>query len=184
VRTITFGGANSLDNFLARTDHAVDWLLWSDEAAAVTADYWKRIDTILMGRKTYELAIRSTNGKSLYPGMKTYVFSTTLKSEARHGVTIISSDAAGFVRRLKEEAGKEICLMGGGEFAKSMFDAELIDEIGLNIHPVLLGSGIPLFHGMDRQVNLELVESKTFKNGCVFVRYRVVHPAPSKGLKT
>jgi dihydrofolate reductase len=84
VRTITFGGANSLDNFLARTDHAVDWLLWSDEAAAVTADYWKRIDTILMGRKTYELAIRSTNGKSLYPGMKTYVFSTTLKSEARY----------------------------------------------------------------------------------------------------
>jgi hypothetical protein len=52
VRKVTFGGANSIDNFFARPDHAVDWLLWSDEAAAVTTDFWKRIDTVLMGRKT------------------------------------------------------------------------------------------------------------------------------------
>jgi hypothetical protein len=53
VRKVTFGGANSLDNYLARPDHAVDWLMWGDEAAAVMANYWKTIDTILMGRKTY-----------------------------------------------------------------------------------------------------------------------------------
>ena len=52
MREVTFGGANSLDNYLARTDHAVDWLRWGDEAAAVMADYWKTIDTVLMGRKT------------------------------------------------------------------------------------------------------------------------------------
>jgi dihydrofolate reductase len=63
--------------------------------------------------------------------------------------------------------------MGGGELAKSLFEAGLIDEIGFNIHPVLLGSGIPLFHEMAHQINLELLECKTFKNGCVFVRYRV-----------
>ena len=183
MRTITFGGANSLDNFLARPDHAVDWLLWSDEAAAVMAEYWKRIDTILMGRKTYEVATRNTKGKSPYPGMKTYVFSRTLKPEAQRDVTVVAIDAAKFVRLLKEQLGKEICLMGGGEFAKSMFEAGLVDEIGFNIHPVLLGSGIPVFHAMDRQINLELVESKTFRNGCVYVRYRVVLPAASKGRK-
>lgn len=183
MRTITFGGANSLDNFLAREDHAVDWLLWCDEAAAVIAGYWKRIDTILMGRKTYEVALRHTKDKSPYPGMKTYVFSQSLKPEAHRDVTVVASDAAGFVRSLKEASGKEICLMGGGEFAKSMFEADLIDEIGLNIHPVLLGSGIPLFHSMGRQINLELVESRTFKNGCIYVLYRVLHPAASKGRK-
>ena len=62
MRKITFGGANSLDNYLARPDHAVDWLMWGDEVAAVMAEYWKTIDTVLMGRKTYEVALRSGPG--------------------------------------------------------------------------------------------------------------------------
>ncbi len=62
MRKITFGGANSLGNYLARPDHAVDWLLWTNEADAVMADYWKTIDTILMGRKTYEVALRQGKG--------------------------------------------------------------------------------------------------------------------------
>jgi dihydrofolate reductase len=174
MRKVTFGGANSLDNYFARKDHAVDWLLWSDEAAAVMGDYWKTIDTVLMGRKTYDVALRMSKGKkNPYPGIRTYVFSRTLKDDAGGSVTIVADDAAGFVRRLKDETGKDICLMGGGHFAKTLFDAGLIDEIGFNIHPVLLGSGIPLFYEMDRQIDLELLECKAFKNGCVFVKYRV-----------
>ena len=63
--------------------------------------------------------------------------------------------------------------MGGGDLARSMFEARLIDEIGFNIHPVLLGSGIPVFHEMTHQIDLELLECKPFRNGCVFVKYRV-----------
>jgi dihydrofolate reductase len=63
--------------------------------------------------------------------------------------------------------------MGGGLLARTLFEADLIDEIGLNIHPVLLGSGIPLFYEMSHQIDLELLDCKTFKNGCVFVSYRV-----------
>ena len=73
----------------------------------------------------------------------------------------MSEDAAEFVRRLKNQEGKEICVMGGGLLAKSLFEADLIDEIGFNIHPVLLGSGIPLFHEMSRQIDLELMKSST-----------------------
>ena len=65
--------------------------------------------------------------------------------------------------------------MGGGLLAKSLFEADLIDEIGFNIHPVLLGSGIPLFHEMNHQIDLELIECKPFKNGCLMVSYRVKH---------
>jgi dihydrofolate reductase len=173
MRKVVFGGANSLDNYLARPDHAVDWLLWGDEAAAVMADYWKTFDTILMGRKTYEVALRSGTGAG-YPGMKTYVFSRTL-ADPGGGVTVVRDDAAGFVRTLKEQDGKDICLMGGGELARSLFEAGLIDEIGFNIHPVLLGSGVPLFHPMTRQIDLELLECRPFKNGCVYVTYRVKH---------
>jgi dihydrofolate reductase len=175
VRKVTFGGANSLDNYLARPDHAVDWLMWGDEAAAVMADYWKTIDTVLMGRKTYEVALRSGQDGG-YPGVATYVFSRTLPAGSRGRATIISSDAVDFVRDLKGHSGKDICLMGGGELARPLFEAGLIDEIGFNIHPVLLGSGIPVFHPMSRQIDLELRECRAFKNGCVLVRYRVKHP--------
>ncbi len=65
--------------------------------------------------------------------------------------------------------------MGGGLFAKSLFEADLIDEVSFNIHPVLLGQGVPLFHEMNRQVDLELIDCKTLKNGCVVVSYRVKH---------
>jgi dihydrofolate reductase len=175
MRKVTFGGANSLDNYLARSDHAVDWLLWGKEAAAVMTDYWKTIDTVLMGRKTYEVAVRSGHGGGSSPGMKTYVFSQTLSEDLHDGVTIVRQDAAEFVRDLKRQEGKDICLMGGGELARPLFEAGLIDEIGFNIHPVLLGSGIPLFHPMNRQIDLELRECRAFKNGCVYVTYRVKH---------
>ena len=60
---VTFGGANSLDNYLARPDHEVDWLRWGDEAAAVMASFWKTIDTVLMGRRTFEVAVRKGQGR-------------------------------------------------------------------------------------------------------------------------
>jgi dihydrofolate reductase len=154
MRKVTYGGANSLDNFLARPDHAVDWLLWGDEAAAVTADYSKTIDTVLMGRKTYEVAARGGQGGG-YPGVKNFVFSRTLQENPGGHVTVVRGDAVEFVRGLKQQEGKDICLMGGGELARSLFEAGLIDEIGFNIHPVLLGAGIPAFHPMSRQIDLE-----------------------------
>jgi dihydrofolate reductase len=173
MRKVTFGGASSLDNFIARKDDAVDWLLWSDEVMGVMTDFWKTIDTVVMGRKTYEVALKS--GMSSYPGVKSYVFSRTVKESHGNGVEIISEDAAGFVRELKNQEGKDICVMGGGELARSLFEADLIDEIGFNIHPVLLGSGIPLFHEMSHQIDLELIDTKIFKTGCVLVTYSVKH---------
>jgi dihydrofolate reductase len=125
-----------------------------------------------MGRKTYEVALRQGGGS--YPGVKTYVFSRTIPSPDEE-TTIISEDAAEFVRDLKSQPGKDICVMGGGELARSLFEADLIDEIGFNIHPTLLGSGIPLFHAMSRQIDLELLECRTFTTGCVLVRYRIKH---------
>ena len=174
MRKVTFGGANSLDNYIARKDDTVDWLLWGKEAAAYMKEYWKTIDTVVMGRRTYEVALKlNKGGKGGYPGMKTYVFSRTMKKVRDKTVQIIGTDVVEFVRQLKSEEGKDICIMGGGLLAKPLFEANLIDEIGFNIHPVLLGSGIPLFHEMDHQIDLELLECQRFKNGCVLVTYRV-----------
>jgi dihydrofolate reductase len=174
MRDVIFGGANSLDNYLARPDHAVDWLMWGEDAAAVTAEIWKTIDTVLMGRKTYEAAARMGQARG-YPGVKNYVFSSTTPAPPDSEVVVVREDAVGFVRDLKAQEGKDICLMGGGELARSLFEADLIDVIGFNIHPVLLGAGIPLFHPMSRQIDLELEDCRAFRNGCVYVLYRVRH---------
>lgn len=177
MRKVTFGGANSLDNFIARKNHAVDWLMWSDEAGEIMQSFWANVDTIIMGRKTYEVAMKNApKGKdaaSPYGDIKTYVFSRKLKKGERNGVEIVNEAPGKFVRTLKAKEGKEICVMGGGDLARSLFEAGVIDEIGFNIHPVLLGKGISLFHTMKKQIDLELIECRPFKNGCVYVSYRV-----------
>jgi dihydrofolate reductase len=177
MRKITFGVACSLDHFIARADHGVDWLVWSDDVSAIMSDYWKTVDTILIGRKSYEVTQRMSGdyggADNAFPGVTTYVFSRTLPPRSEKGTEIVSGDAVPFVRGLKERDGRDICMMGGGELARSLFEADLIDEVGLNIHPVLLGSGIPLFLPMNRQIDLELIESRPLKGGCVLVSYRV-----------
>lgn len=180
MRKVIFGGANSLDGFFARKDNSVDWLMWSDEAAEIMKEMWPRFDTMIMGRKTWAAAQEQFSeedlekARSLRSGMKEYVFSRTLTAgPMKGGYEIVNSDPGAFVRELKQQDGKDIMVMGGGNLARSLFEAGVIDEIGFNIHPVLLGSGIPLFYEMSRQIDLELVECRPFKNGCVYVLYRV-----------
>ena len=173
MRKVTFGGANSLDNFFARKDDAVDWLQWDKEVNSMMKEFWKTIDTVVMGRRTYEVAMKM--GTPAYPRVKNYVFSRTITKGTDTRIEFVSEDAAEFVRKLKNQSGKDICVMGGGILARSLFAANLIDEIGFNIHPVLLGSGIPLFHEMKFQIDLDLLDCKRLKNGCVIVSYRVKH---------
>jgi dihydrofolate reductase len=180
MRKVTFGGANSLDNYIARPDGSYDWIRWSDETAEIMKDYWRDIDTMVMGRKTWDVALANSpkpkKGKSANPygHIKTYVFSRTLEAGEQDGAIIVNDDAGEFVGNLKKQDGKEICVMGGGELARDLFEAAVIDEIGFNIHPVLLGKGIPLFHSMSRQIDLELIDCRPFKNGCVYVLYKVL----------
>ena len=173
MRKVTFRVANSLDNYIARKDGAVDWILGGEEATSAMADFWKTIDTVVIGRKTYEPVLESGTSFPIYPGVKNYVLSRTLQEGPDKNVEIIREDAVEFIRRLKTEEGKEIFVMGGGLLAKSLFEANLIDEVGVNIHPVLLGSGISLFHEMSYQIDLELIKCETFKNGCVSITYQV-----------
>ena len=176
MRKVVYGGACSLDGYLAREDGAVDWIMFSDEAAELMKDSWARFDTMLMGRKTYEVAIATAPAGTFDDyGVETYVFSTTMDPSEHKGVTIVSTGAADLVRSLKVKDGKDICLMGGGILAASLFEEGVVDEVGFNIHPLLLGSGIPSFHKTAKQTDLELLDCKQLKNGCVYVLYNVKH---------
>jgi dihydrofolate reductase len=174
MRMVTYGAACSLDGFIAGPNGEIDWLHHSKDANAIIGQYWKTIDTILMGRKTFE-PTASYEGELPSAKMKTYVFSRTLQSIARKGAELVRSDAVEFVRDLKKRPGKGICLMGGGDFARSLFAADLVDEVGLNVHPILLGSGAPMFVDPRQRVALELAETRPISGGCVYSLYRVRH---------
>ena len=183
MRKLTLGLANSLDNYIARKDGGFDWLHWSKEVAEISAKFMKTVDALLIGRKTFEVMLAS--GQTSYPGAKNYVFSRSkkkrealkkklaAKKKPNRNVEIVAEDAANFVSELKKRKGKGIVVFGGGELAKSLFEADLIDEVVLNIHPVLLGSGIPLFHEMKKQIDLELLDCKILKGGYLAVTYLV-----------
>ncbi len=183
MRKVTLGLANSLDNYIARQDGGFDWLHWSNEVAEISATFMKTVDALLIGRKTFDGML--AYGQTSYPGAKNYVFSRSkkkrealkkrlkAKKKPDRNVEIVTEDAAKFVSELKKRKGKGIVVFGGGELAKSLFEADLIDEVVLNIHPVLLGSGIPLFHEMKKQIDLELLECKILEGGYLAVTYRV-----------
>jgi dihydrofolate reductase len=172
MRRVIFGGANSLDNYIARSDGGVDWLKWNKEVAEIGNAFWKTVDTVVIGRKTYDAGLKL--GTSSFPGVKNYVVSRTLERSEHKSIELVRGDAVEFVRRLKNEDGKGICIMSGGNFARSLLEADLIDEIGINVHPVLLGQGLPLFYEMTRPIDLELLECRQLKNGCVVLRYEVL----------
>ena len=177
MRKVTFGCACSLDNFIAREDGSFDWIMHSDEAMKIMAEFWPRIDTMIMGRKTYDISkqymTKSERKKLPHGELETFVFSRTLEPGTRDDITFLNGDPATFVRKLKRQKGKEICIMGGGSLAQPLLEAGVIDEIGMNIHPVLLGSGVPLFYPMKNQIDLERIDVRSFENGCVYVLYRV-----------
>jgi dihydrofolate reductase len=179
MRKLLFGAATSLDGFIARPDGAVDWLHWSADVAAITASYWSSIDAVVMGRKTYDVVVAS--GTSTYAGKRTYVYSRTLAPRVDAGLEVVAADAVDHIGRLKRAPGAGICLMGGGELARDLFEAGLVDEVGVNIHPVLLGSGIPMFHRMARQIDLRIIETKPLKHGCVYILYAVVAGRKKQG---
>ena len=168
-RKVTFGGAVSLDMYFAGPGEAIDWLRWSDDAAAVSSASWRGVDTMLMGRRTFEFAMREGGGTGVGSKIRTFVFSRTL-TEAP-GAELVGGDAAEFVRGLKAEEGGKILVMGGGELGSALIEAGLVDEIGLNVHPILLGGGIPAFRPMARRSALELVEARAMARGCVLLRY-------------
>ena len=186
MRIVTYGAACSLDGFIAPSDGSMDWLHFSRDVQEAMATYWASIDTMLMGRKTWEVAVGQGGGGGGGGGTKgitTYIFSRTL-DRVGHGAHLVREDAGEFVRRLKEQPGKGICVMGGGELAQSLFAAGVIDEVGLNVHPILLGSGVPFFRDAGRRISLVLAESKVIDGGCVLSTYRVGKQGVKRGRAT
>lgn len=173
MRKLKYHVASTIDGFIAHDDHTIDGFVAEGEHVT---DYLESLrndyDTVLMGRRTYEFGFQFgvTNP---YPWMKQYVLSRTMKRSPDPNVELVSQNIIDFVRGLKEAAGKAIYLCGGADLAGRLIAEGMVDEIILKLNPVAFGSGIPLFSGAVKQIDMELTGSKVYASGVVLLNYRV-----------
>lgn len=172
MRALKYYVACSLDGFIAQTDGSFDRFPWDDQVIADFVDSFQWFDTVLMGRKTYEVGLKE--GKTdPYPMLKSYVFSRTMSRSPDPKVELVSEQAVEVVRALKQEQGKAIWLCGGAQLAAQLFQNQLIDELIVKLNPVLLGSGIPLLMADVPPAMLALQESKQYDNGTFRLQYSI-----------
>jgi dihydrofolate reductase len=172
MRKLILGVAISLDGFIEGPNGEYDWCFTDQDYGL--SDFFKRVDAVFMGRKSYEVVAAAEDGNSWMPKMKEYVFSTTM-STAKPGITLVSADVEQRVREIKQEPGKDIWLFGGASLTRSLMAVGLVDELWLSVHPILLGAGKPMFSGITERIPLQLIDSQTYSTGLVSVKYRFVH---------
>ncbi len=169
MRHVVLSLGISIDGYIARRDGAVDFLFMPKDFSM--APFLSTIDTIVMGRKTLDAARAMGGAGSFGAKMSTYVFSRTAPPGKRGGVEFVDQPAAAFVERLRQQPGKDIWLMGGGELAREFLQADAVDRLHLGVVPVLLGDGIPLFQRGFPQRDFTLVENRTFSQGLIALEY-------------
>ena len=147
------------------------------------ADFFATIDTQIMGRKTYEDALKK-GGSFTGPKIATYIFSQSLPPGQRDGLTFTNQSPASFVAELRKHEGKDIWLMGGGELAREFLKADLVDELYIGVVPTLLGGGIPLFPSGFPQRDLALLENKSYSKGLIALKYQRVRPKVKRKRKS
>jgi dihydrofolate reductase len=172
-RKVILGFGISIDGYIARRNGDLDFLVIDKEGEAVMADFFAKIDTTVMGRKTAAgwVKMRKSGEIPDTPGMTNYVISRRWKPGKREGFEVVRGPLAAFVRKLKRHPGKDIYLGGGGELARSFLQEDLVDEMFIGLGPVLLGDGIPAFPGKFPQLDFRLTECKSYSNGSVGLRY-------------
>lgn len=170
MRPVRFNVAASLDGFIADASGGYDWI--PHDSTVDFAALFARVDTVLLGRKSFEVASGAGMGPWA-PGTRVYVFSRTLRPEDHPGVTVIGADAAAAVADLRAEEGDgEIWLFGGGELFASLLAAGQVDRIEVTVVPVLLGSGVPLAPAAARRTDLTLLDTRRYPSGMVTLTYR------------
>jgi dihydrofolate reductase len=169
MRKIRYAVAASLDGYIAGPKGEADWII-SDPEIDFRA-LFDRFDTFLLGRRTFEAMGRA--GQRGSPGMKTLVFSRTLRQQDYPKVKIVSDRAEETVADLRTQPGKDIWLFGGGSLFRSLNEAGLVDTVEVAIVPVLLGGGIPLVPPPSKQTKLQLTGHKVYKTGIVSLEYAI-----------
>ncbi|MDN0200387.1 dihydrofolate reductase family protein [Streptomyces sp. S.PNR 29] len=192
MRSVTYSMSVSLDGYIVGPDGGFDWTPPDEEIFRFATDEIRQVGVHLLGRRLYEAMLYwetadrspSLDGlaavgrhsvlefAALWKALPKVVFSTTLSAVQGHA-RLASGSLAEEIERLRAGPGKGDIAIGGATLAAEAAASDLIDEYRVRVHPVLVGGGIPFFPRHERRVDLELVETRTFRSRVVYLRYRV-----------
>jgi len=170
MRRVLYRVAASVDGYIAWPGGEVDWI--THDPAVDFAKVYESVDTVLLGRRTYELT-RQPGAPAWPQGWQIYVFSRTLPPEEHPGVTVVSVDAGARVAALRAAPGREIWLFGGGSLFRSLLGAKQVDLVEVLVIPVLLGGGVPLLETGAPLTRLALEHVQRYPSGLLGLRYRI-----------
>ena len=172
TRRVRYAVAMSLDGFIAGPKGEADWIIMDPEGEGDFNAFWNEFDTIVMGRRSFEVMKRAGGGGST-PGMQVFVCSRTLRQEDHPGVTIVD-DPEGLMAELRSKPGKDVWLWGGGSLFRSFVELGLVDTVEISLIPVLLGEGVPLLSPPGKRVSLKLTSHKLHaRTGTLSLEYAV-----------
>ena len=164
--------ATSADGYIARPDGDVAWLDRPRTAGDYgMAEFYRSIDTIVWGRKTYDFAVEV--GQPFDARKRHYVLSRRPPENPVGNVEFVTEPMAMFAKRLRRAEGSNVWLMGGAGLFASFLDVEALDEFIIHVVPILIGAGIPLLTPQHRATRLDLISSRSFADGVVRLHYAV-----------
>ena len=177
----------SLDGFLAGPNGEMDWIHVEEELWDYVAALTKSADTAVFGRVTYQMMEGYWPTAAENPGATRHdidhaqwvnnatklVFSRTIEDVSWENTRVVSGDIAGTIREMKAQPGANLLMIGSAGLAREFLRLRLIDELWLNVNPVILGSGIPLFDEQSGRTDLKLASSRIFESGVVGLCYEV-----------
>jgi dihydrofolate reductase len=171
MRKVLLQLAVSLDGYIEGPNGEFDWCFTEQDYGM--SEFFKRVDSVFYGRKTYELVLSmESQAPPGFPKLKEYVFSTSL-DRVREGAVLVNADTKTVIEKIKNEKGKDIWLFGGAELISSLINLHLVDEIILAVHPVILGAGKALFKDIKERTWLTLTDHKIYPDGLVFLTYLI-----------
>jgi dihydrofolate reductase len=182
MRRVVYCVAMSLDGYIAGPKGEYDWIV-PDPDIDFRA-LFGRFDTLLIGRRTYEMMQGQGGGGGGMAGMKSLVFSRTLRAADHATVTIVRDNIDSVLSDLRKQPGKDIWLFGGGSLFRSLLDLRQVDALSVAVVPHLLGAGIPFLEPPARQARLKLTDSHVYpKTGTVMLEYAVEYAKPKPKAK-
>jgi len=184
MRKIIVSNYVTLDGFFAGPKGEIDWFVWDDETVSSSKELMASIDTILFGRVTYELMAGywpTASPPAEDPGIINFmnnspkiVFSRSLAKPDWNNTHVVKEINQDEVRKMKQGSGRDMVIYGSGSIVSTLTRWGLIDEYLLFVNPVVLGSGKPMFIGMQNKVDLKLLGTRAFQCGVVLLRYQLV----------
>jgi dihydrofolate reductase len=189
MRKLIYSMGVSLDGFTAGPGGEIDWAAPDEELLGFHNEQTREIGAHLCGRGLYEDMLpwetaeqtrsspQEVEFARIWKAIPKVVFSRTLQKVAGNA-RLATGDVAGEVARLKEQPGNNVVAVGGPRFAATLVRLDLIDEYRLFISPVMLGGGTPYLPPLEKKIDLELIETRTFGSRVVYVRYRRAEGRP------